>query len=105
MRLKTFELVSESLHVKNGQCVTRCKVGNETVFSSAQLMSSLCPQRVFCCSNQCLTTLVRQLIASIFEQKNRFLFVQQNAKKHALCQLFDQTTTRDSCKNECSLVP
>ena len=34
MRLKTFELVSESLRVKNGQCVTRCVIGNKIVFSS-----------------------------------------------------------------------
>ena len=47
MRLKTFELVSESLRVKNGQCVTRCVMGNEMVFSSTWSMSSLCSQRVF----------------------------------------------------------
>ena len=35
----------------------------------------------------------------------RFLFVQWNAKKYALNQLFDQTTTMDSCGNECRLVP
>ena len=38
-------------------------------------------------------------------KKIRFLFVQWNAKKYALNQLFDQTTTMDSCGNECRLVP